>query len=120
MPTKPPRQKVAGQRPRQEQRRDDDRRRNAQPWRHWYWTTAWRKKAKAQLLDEPLCAYCLREGRITPATVADHVKPHRGDPDLFWNGELQSLCDEAPWRCHSRVKQKEEISLAPNTTGPIG
>jgi hypothetical protein len=53
---------------------------------------------------EPLCATCLPEGRITPATDADHVIPHRGDQDLFWQGELQSLCAA----CHSLRKQSQE------------
>lgn len=44
---------------------------------------------------------CKERGIITPATVADHIEPHRGDPDLFWNGELQSLC--AP--DHNKIKQ---------------
>lgn len=33
-------------------------------------------------------------GITTLATVADHIVPHRGDPDLFWNGDLQSLCKD--------------------------
>ncbi|KKB12376.1 hypothetical protein VE25_07440 [Devosia geojensis] len=88
-----------------------DRKRNLQEWRHWYWTSRWRKRAKAQLAAEPLCAICLKAGRVTAATVADHVEPHRGDPVKFWEGELQSVCDEAPWRCHSSVKQREEGRL---------
>jgi hypothetical protein len=36
--------------------------------------------------------------------VADHVVPHRGDPDLFWQGALQSLCAT----CHSLRKQSQE------------
>lgn len=43
---------------------------------------------------------------MTRATVADHVEPHRGDPEKFWNGELQSLCDT----CHNSVKQAQEKS----------
>ena len=35
---------------------------------------------------------CLADNRVTAATVADHVIPHRGDPLLFWQGQLQSLC----------------------------
>jgi 5-methylcytosine-specific restriction enzyme A len=35
-----------------------------------------------------------------PGRVADHVEPHRGDPNLFWNGQLQSLCFE----CHDSRK----------------
>lgn len=37
--------------------------------------------------------------------VADHVVPHRGDDRIFWEGELQTLCEA----CHSRLKQREEI-----------
>lgn len=39
------------------------------------------------------------------ADTADHVVSHRGDPDLFWYGELQPLCAS----CHSRLKQREEL-----------
>lgn len=35
---------------------------------------------------------CQAEGKTRAATIADHVTPHRGNEDLFWNGELQSLC----------------------------
>lgn len=108
MPTKPPVHRPPGVGDRKQQRRDYDRDRNKQSWRRWYWTSAWRKKAKAQLAAEPLCANCLKHGRITAATVADHPIPHRGNYDLFWNQELQSLCDAAPWRCHSIEKQKQE------------
>jgi 5-methylcytosine-specific restriction protein A len=47
---------------------------------------------------------CLAEGRATAATVADHLVPYRGDPELFWGGELQSLCAT----CHSLRKQSQE------------
>ena len=47
---------------------------------------------------------CQQIGKLTPASVADHVVPHRGDPGLFMEGELQSLCAA----CHSRHKQSEE------------
>jgi hypothetical protein len=46
----------------------------------------------AQLAAEPLCRMCLAAGQIQAANIADHVVPHRGDLDLFWNGALQSLC----------------------------
>ena len=35
---------------------------------------------------------CKSEGRLTAASAADHVIPHRGDINSFWLGELQSLC----------------------------
>lgn len=49
-------------------------------------------------------------GRVEPNTsklVADHRRPHRGDPVLFWDARnLWTLC--AP--CHSSLKQREEAS----------
>jgi 5-methylcytosine-specific restriction endonuclease McrA len=36
---------------------------------------------------------CQAEGELTPASVVDHIKPHRGDQKLFWDSEnWQSLC----------------------------
>lgn len=55
-------------------------------------------------MAEPLCRMCLEQEIVTAANTADHVTPHRGDPELFWYGELQSLCPV----CHSRHKQNEE------------
>ncbi len=44
-----------------------------------------------------------------PATVVDHIKPHRGDPKLFWDQEnWQALCA----RHHDRDKQREERGRA--------
>ena len=69
----------------------------------------WRAKSLAQRQDQPLCAHCLRDGKLTPATVADHVQVHRGDPVLFWSGELESLCDH----CHGRKSSLERQSIGP-------
>jgi 5-methylcytosine-specific restriction enzyme A len=60
-------------------------------WGHLY-GKRWRKRARYQLQIEPLCRMCKSEGRITAASVADHVIPHRGNINSFWLGELQSLC----------------------------
>jgi 5-methylcytosine-specific restriction endonuclease McrA len=65
----------------------------------------WRRMSKAQLQREPLCQECLKKGIITIATVADHVEPHRGDPNKFWLGALSSLCS----RCHGATKQQVEL-----------
>lgn len=73
-------------------------------WQAWYKTAGWRKRRAYQLKQHPLCQECEKLGRIVPATVADHVEPHRGDPEKFWNGTLQSLCKP----CHDRHKQSEE------------
>lgn len=47
---------------------------------------------------------CEAEGVVTAATVCDHVEPHRGDANKFWNGPFQSLCDFH----HNRDKQRAE------------
>ncbi|MEM1378028.1 MAG: HNH endonuclease [Pseudomonadota bacterium] len=51
-----------------------------------------------------MCQRCLANGRVTPATVVDHIEPHRGNRTLFDQGELQSLCAH----CHNSAKQSEE------------
>ena len=48
---------------------------------------------------EPLCRLCLHAGRVTPATVADHDPPHRGDLTALRLGQLRSLCAD----CHNRL-----------------
>lgn len=71
---------------------------------NWYSDRRWRAKRAAQLQKEPLCRYCAKVGRLTPAHIADHIEPHRGDRVKFWCGALQSLCET----CHSSAKQREE------------
>ena len=70
----------------------------AQPWRTWYTLQRWRRRAKHQLRLEPLCALCLKRGLVTPATIADHDPPHRGNWNAFRLGPLQSLCAD----CHNK------------------
>jgi hypothetical protein len=62
------------------------------PWLPWYRTQAWRSRAQHQLQIEPLCRMCGAEGYVESARVADHIEDHKGDPEKFWRGALQSLC----------------------------
>lgn len=71
---------------------------------NWYADRRWRAKRDALLAREPLCRFCAARGRVTPATIADHIEPHRGDRHKFWYGELQALCAT----CHSSTKQRIE------------
>lgn len=65
----------------------------------------WVKARAGYLLHHPLCAECERQGRITPATVVDHVVPHKGDVGLFWDvSNWQPLC--AP--CHNEKTARED------------
>ena len=59
----------------------------------------WRKARKAFLQKHPLCSECRKVGKLTPATVVDHIIPHRGDRKLFWDeNNWQPLCKD----CHDR------------------
>lgn len=81
--------------------------------RRWYGLARWRKRRVEQLAREPWCASCVNIGRRTPATVADHIEPHRGDEAKFWTGALQSLC----LSCHNRHKQSVERGGSPLLAG---
>ncbi len=74
-------------------RATDQARKQRMPNRDRLYGRRWKKAAAAYLLEHPLCVECEREGRLTPATVVDHVIPHRGDPEKFWDGAWQSLCE---------------------------
>lgn len=64
----------------------------------------WQRYRLAFLAKHPLCRACEAEGKVTVATVVDHVVPHRGDMALFWKGEHQPLCGP----CHSAKTAREE------------
>lgn len=64
----------------------------------------WALYRKRFLSRSPLCVICEREGKITPATVVDHIKPHKGDQALFWDtSNHQSLCKR-----HHDIKTAKE------------
>lgn len=69
------------------------------------YNSRWSKARKAYLSEHPLCAECLRRGKYTEATVVDHIKPHRGNQELFWDkSNWQSLCKP----CHDRKTGRED------------
>lgn len=55
----------------------------------------WQQASKHFIAQEEnsLCVMCLAEGYARSAEVVDHIIPHRGDMDLFWNkNNWQGLC----------------------------
>lgn len=72
------------------------------------YNSRWQKARETFLRRRPLCKMCEDEGRITAATIVDHIIPHRGDQDLFWDTDnnWQPLCKLH----HDKVKQAEEKS----------
>lgn len=72
-------------------------------WDRWYKLARWKKLRLEHLTKEPWCCYCDR--KLTPATVVDHIEPHKGDEALFWSPDnLQSLCKTH----HDATKQRTE------------
>lgn len=57
----------------------------------------WQKARAGYLAVHPFCKRCLDTGKHTAATVVDHIVPHKGDKELFWDkNNWQPLCK----RCH--------------------
>lgn len=78
-----------------EHRQAIDRARGGASDRGYGWK--WHQRRSAFLVRFPLCGMrqgdalrdrltdCQREGRATPATMVDHLIPHKGDRALFWD-----------------------------------
>lgn len=47
---------------------------------------------------------CLASGNVVPATIVDHVIPHKKNLESFWLGKVQSLCVSH----HNNTKQNLE------------
>ena len=74
-------------------------------WQHLYSTRHWKALRRSQLMREPLCKRCLGRGALTPATVAHHKIPHKGDAVLFFDASnLASSCKP----CHGIDEQRIE------------
>ncbi|MEW6169799.1 MAG: HNH endonuclease [Pseudomonadota bacterium] len=84
-------------------RREVDERRGTA--RERGYDTAWQKAREGFLRAHPLCVECDRAGRAVPATVVDHIVPHRGDRTAFWDrSNWQPLCK----RCHDAKTARED------------
>ncbi|NBT49984.1 MAG: HNH endonuclease [Marivivens sp.] len=71
-----------------------ERKRSDRPTAHQRgYTHRWHKARTGYLRDNPLCVRCEQEGELKPANVVDHIKPHKGNQELFWDtSNWQSLC----------------------------
>lgn len=60
---------------------------------HNLYDAVWRRERKAFLAEHSWCIECLRFDVYIPATVVDHIKPHRGNIKLFWDrNNWQPMC----------------------------
>lgn len=71
----------------------------------YLYDTKWRVYSVNFRLKHPKCAICGE-----PSEVVDHIKPHMGNRDIFWDKRLhQALCK----RCHDSDKAKIENGKVP-------
>lgn len=94
----------------------EKQRRQTETWRHVtgarggtidiYQSSRWKAERKAFLIGRPLCECdeCRSRNMVTAATVVHHVKPHRGDPELFWDWNNWSPRAKS---CHDRETMRE-------------
>ena len=53
----------------------------------------WRSYRLSFLRRNPLCVECKKSGKLKAASVVDHIIPHRGNKELFWDiKNHQALC----------------------------
>lgn len=92
-------------------------RRGKDEYKHLYKTVAWERLRSTLLHDNPWCNFCAAKGLKVPADVADHIKEHKGNLDLFHDYlNLQPLC----FSCHNSTKQKIERGILIIEYGPDG
>ncbi len=80
----------------------------AQAYNGQTYDSEWRRASKRFLRNNPLCAHCMRDGRITAATQTDHVIPIKQAPERRMDPtNWQSLCGP----CHSKKTWDENQQL---------
>lgn len=87
--------------------KETDRKYNkdSRPFKCLYNTSRWKKSRKQYLMVHPLCEECRKHGMIKAADVVDHIIPHKGNEELFWDeSNWQSLCKE----CHDKKTARED------------
>jgi 5-methylcytosine-specific restriction enzyme A len=70
----------------------------------WFNTRRWKRLRRLQLAKQPLCQQCLAQNIIKIANVVHHKEQHKGNYELFWHSELESVCEH----CHNGKLQREE------------
>lgn len=86
------------------------RRDQEQPWRKWYYQKRWKVlRAEVLLRDNYTCrktgVLCSGAYPAGNSAVVDHIRPHRGDPALFWDINNLETVSKA---YHDSDKQRAE------------
>lgn len=65
----------------------------------------WRSASALFRKNNPLCIICKNKGIIKPSQVTDHIKPHKGNLENFWDASnWQAICNT----CHNTKSAKEK------------
>ena len=65
----------------------------------------WQKYRKTFISEHPICEECIKKGILTTTFAVDHIIPHNGDQELFWDpNNHQGLCET----CHNRKTATED------------
>jgi len=74
-------------------------------WKNKIYGSRWQRYRSAYIHRHPLCKRCQLVGRMTMAQVVDHITPHKGDINAFWDpANHQPLCKP----CHDRKTATED------------
>jgi len=94
----------------------------AKAWRHLYRTAAWQALRRAAFhRDNFICQICGKGVVLNPkhphSAVGDHIKPHKGDLQLFYDlANVRTLGRS----CHDRHAQREAHGTARPQIGDDG
>jgi len=69
------------------------------------YTRDWHAASRRFLRQHPFCVCAACAGKLIPATVVDHIVPHRGDNTLFWDVSNWQPMAKA---CHDKKTAKED------------
>jgi 5-methylcytosine-specific restriction enzyme A len=87
---------------------------NAAPWRRWYKLKRWSDlKMQVHVRDRFICqrtgVACIGVHPSPDSPVANHKRPHRGDPELFWDPSNIETVSKAVH--DSEIQAQEQGSL---------
>jgi 5-methylcytosine-specific restriction endonuclease McrA len=75
-----------------------------------YDSGAWKTLRVRVLQKFPICPVCIHRGLLTPSVDVDHIKPHQGQREGFYDeGNLWALCK----KCHAKKSAFESNKIKP-------
>lgn len=89
----------------------------AKRYRQLYKKAAWLRGRLIFLAQHPLCQRCAKQGKTNVARVVNHIRPHKGDWDLFIDpANWEAICKEH----HDSDAQSEDLLGYSTETGLNG